>query len=622
MRSFSRTLAGRTRPGYTLVEVLVTMVLLLGLMLLVTRLLSSVNKSISNSRATLEMTDRLRSTVSRLRLDLQGATADTTPPARPEEGEGYLEYIEGPIGPVVALEHAAVRSDEPNPNFDASDPNSDFYLPDTSAGDRDDILALTVRSCGEPFRGKAYIKTHPKDPPEQVYPADLTRAPFSDERTTQSQLAEVIYFVRGENLIRRELLVLPDLDVDRRSGAASEGIQSLAYPYLYGTGRPGEGHLAAITQNDPDPPAGIVPDHGAFYNNFDLSVRFVYNEANPSNRAEWRWVPNTLADLSMRENRFAHQPSVAPIGAPVAFWRHFPFNPHAQILPNGSQQSSDWQYLGLPTLRECSHSHWVAGRSLPALTLSPDPTLLDQNGASPSAANVRYDPWLNTLPFTNVDIWLPRGRVNDAKLDPETGDIDVLRGPRASEDVILTGVIGFDVKIWDRRAPIVADDPSNPRTALVPGDPGYRAALAAQLASGSPIYLGHGAYVDLGYFDTGVGATPLSDFSHNGQLGAGLQRVWDTWSMHYEHDGLDQNGNGLVDEGTDGFDNVEDAGGVDTDADGVVNLQDGVVDDPGEQEAPPPYAAPMVSIQIKLRVKEPDRRQVREVTIIHDFLSK
>jgi hypothetical protein len=85
-----------------------------------------------------------------------------------------------------------------------------------------------------------------------------------------------------------------------------------------------------------------------------------------------------------------------------------------------------------------------------------------------------------------------------------------------------------------------------------------------------------------------------------------LVRVYDTWSSYYEHDGIDQNYNNLIDEGTNGFDD-----------DG-----NGVVDDPGEMEAPPPYPVALRGIQIKIRCYEPDSRQVREVTVVHDFLPK
>jgi hypothetical protein len=44
------------------------------------------------------------------------------------------------------------------------------------------------------------------------------------------------------------------------------------------------------------------------------------------------------------------------------------------------------------------------------------------------------------------------------------------------------------------------------------------------------------------------------------------------------------------------------------------------VDDIDEQEAPPPYPAPLRGIQVKIRVFEPDSKQIREVTIVQDFL--
>ena len=31
--------------------------------------------------------------------------------------------------------------------------------------------------------------------------------------------------------------------------------------------------------------------------------------------------------------------------------------------------------------------------------------------------------------------------------------------------------------------------------------------------------------------------------------------IWDTWSTHYEHDGIDNDLDGLIDEGVDGIDN-------------------------------------------------------------------
>jgi hypothetical protein len=90
--------------------------------------------------------------------------------------------------------------------------------------------------------------------------------------------------------------------------------------------------------------------------------------------------------------------------------------------------------------------------------------------------------------------------------------------------------------------------------------------------------------------------------------------IYDTGSFHYEHDGIDQDdgGSGLVDEGTNGFD---DDTPMSTDP-GHPNA----VDDPGEFEASPPYPVPLRGMKVRIRVYEPDTRQIREVSVVHSFV--
>jgi hypothetical protein len=127
-----------------------------------------------------------------------------------------------------------------------------------------------------------------------------------------------------------------------------------------------------------------------------------------------------------------------------------------------------------------------------------------------------------------------------------------------------------------------------------------------------------GAYVDLNYLED----ASISTFSGAGDPRSLVAMTYDTWSTHYERDGFNQIpapgmpppppnvapfstvGNSLVDEATDGLDN-DDLGGA---------------DDEGELEAPAPYRVPLRGIQVKIRVFEPDSRQVRELTVVHKFL--
>jgi len=145
---------------------------------------------------------------------------------------------------------------------------------------------------------------------------------------------------------------------------------------------------------------------------------------------------------------------------------------------------------------------------------------------------------------------------------------------------------------------------------VAPGDPGYKSGLSSGWA-----VAGYGAYVDLGYLPaySPPAEAPRPQFHHLGDPRSRLAatdarkaRVYDTWSFHYEHDGLDQDGQYGADQGTNGFDDDN----------------NGVVDGPEEREAPPPYPAAMTAIRIKIRVFERDSRQIREVTVVQDFMPK
>jgi hypothetical protein len=100
--------------------------------------------------------------------------------------------------------------------------------------------------------------------------------------------------------------------------------------------------------------------------------------------------------------------------------------------------------------------------------------------------------------------------------------------------------------------------------------------------------------------------TTLSVFSGPGLATHtnGLASLYDTGSFSYENDGIDQDGQYGPDQLTNGFDD-----------NGV-----GGVDDLSEVEGSIPYAVPLKGIQVKIRVFEPDSRQIREVTVTEDFL--
>jgi len=355
----------------------------------------------------------------------------------------------------------ADRDERPNPATD----------PDTSLGDADDIIMMTCRSQGEPFVG--------------TY----------NGNTIESQLAEVIWWTTlvdindtgnnpgvwdpGESytLHRRVLLIRPDLN-------DANGVLS----------------------------STAVTDLASFYNSNDVSVRFDHVTST--------FTANSLADLTKRENRFAHNP--------------------------------------------------------PDLTVPASPT----NAVFPFPLDVAL---LNTF---------------------------VQNGDQTGNDVVAVNVVSFDVRVYDPTAEVRSDEtitPAVPGTiALIPGDPGWLAATTV---------IGQGAYVDLNYAGNSAlsqfsGPTAFVDANGNGTFNPGegvADPTYCTWSRHYEHDGLNQDGNriaAIVDQGTNGLDDDNING----------------IDDSGERETTPPYPFPLRGLQVTLRVIDRSLGEVRQNTINSNFV--
>jgi hypothetical protein len=223
--------------------------------------------------------------------------------------------------------------------------------------------------------------------------------------------------------------------------------------------------------------------------------------------------------------------------------------------------------------------------------------------------------WLDLTGIYPVDVSV----VSASPLRPFGPPFDGGTPPRQGEDVMLTNVLAWDVRAYDPTAPLYD---MGDGTVVTPGDPGWTTAHGNS-NNGTNI-AGHGAYVDLGYFPTGAGNVSIfSDVKYPPRVvsvpwpfkltrGAGgllPTATYDTWSFHYEHDGIDQDkSQGAwrdgVDQGSNGFDD-----------DG----QNGV-DDVVERETSPPYVAPLRGIQVRIRVYESSSRQIREVSIQQSFV--
>jgi type II secretory pathway pseudopilin PulG len=659
---------GSQKRGYTLVELLIATTLTLVMMGAVATLFGTIGQSVATSRATMEMSDALRGTTIRLRTDLSGVLASDpdmfTPPPWPPKSAGadktgYFEYVEGPVGPdgtsawpvtsvtpgYVARNTDVSRAPSPRPpNPPSPDPDQILFEQDTTVGDTDDILMFTARLDGERLVGKYYSPT------------------LNLNTTIESSDAEIAWFVRGNTLYRRQLLIVP-----------------------LGT---------AINTS----PAG-------FYANNDISVHL--------NPATGLLELNSLADdptlqngLARPENRFAHRSGAIASG-------NFPYHPSRVAgWANAGTPAGALARLNLPLLQETADPLWPVGGVLPSIftaggagifTVALNPNV--RNASAPGAP-VPFDAWFNPHPwepFTGsvpvvdketgiliiTDATHPYYTSTTPPTTPATNPLPLgCRSGRYGEDVILNNVLAFDVKAWDPLAPVISvsrtqsgvtetflvlpgdyprylyvPDPNYPtRDITDPTNPnsdqytGYARALAqfsgpgpfgigatatatdstAKDSSGasSPIVytytvVGIGAYVDLGY-GVPIGKPNVSTFSGNGAIAdrfidppppgvPRLPRVYDTWTNHYESN-FDSSTPPVPIDDDFGFDGG--AGGnqaLDGADNGPPPNPDGIPDNATEREAPRPYSPPLPGIQIKIRVFEPDSRQIREVTIVQDF---
>lgn len=211
----------------------------------------------------------------------------------------------------------------------------------------------------------------------------------------------------------------------------------------------------------------------------------------------------------------------------------------------------------------------------------------------------------NQVPNTMGDLTKPENRFNHVGVgSPPAFPFRMslpfvpLSVARLGDDIFMTNVLAFDVQVYDPGAPVFISG----GVAVEPRDSGY-----AALLSGAPATFG--AYADLGYAPvgytpSGTNPVPLFNLPPVAKSGSTIRPyVYDTWSLHYENDGIkqmgaaaDQLGNGLDDNG------------------------DNVVDDLGEADTLPPYAGQLRGVRITVRIYEPSSRQTRQITVIQDFL--
>ena len=583
------------RRGFTLLEILTSVTLALTLMYAVARIFSNVGGSMNETMSSMEMSNALRNAKNRLTADLEATSVTLAPPRNSRRDEGFFCYVEGMGGPFdriapdlavggnggnpFAVGDVAVDAERYDPSNPQVDANGVPEAVDATVGDLDDILSFTAKAPdGQPFRGR-FI--------EPIYEPILDASGVAVGKqivdavptTIESEYAEIIWFVRGTTLYRR---VLPLVSNER----LQESFQALA--------------VAAQTADTAFTGAAYdnIRRGFGFYQFYDVSVHM---------GADGALVANTLGDLSNRENRYFYWNSCGQALHPNnSDLERAPFPLHGA--------NAAWYWLRMATLQESAGPNFRAGApfgrhynardaqltwpfdssafdaywagDLQELSLTTDGSTALPSGTYAANALPYKDGSNLTAQFPFINFW-DSPHVWD-QVDRETGDLrrnaEDLRANgydqdlTLNQDVMLTNVLSFNVKVWDESENAYVDLGSGvANNEAVADDPN-----------------------DLRSFGR------WSDYSNS----LFLPCVYDTWSEQYQRDLY------LYDD----YKAAQDPA--------YVRIADGSLADipldatPTSAQLknyPPPYDVPLKSVQVELRVFDPRSKAIRQATFVVDL---
>lgn len=578
-----RTNALSPRRGFTLLEILTSVTLALTLMYAVARIFSSVGGSMNETMSSMEMSNALRNAKNRLTADLEAATAPLAPPRNSRRDEGFFCYVEGMGGPFdrvaggnngapFAVGDVALDSERYSTSTEV-DANGVWDAVDATVGDLDDILSFTAKAPdGQPFRGR-FI--------EPVYRTAVNAAGETYQQivdavptTIESEYAEIIWFVRGTTLYRR---VLPLVSNER----LQESFEALRISST------NEENIAETTLAGA--PWKDVRRGFGFYQFYDVSVHMGEGGV---------LVANTLGDLSNRENRYFYWNSCGTrLNPDDSSQYQTPLSPHGA---NGA-----WYWLRMATLQESAAPSFRAGAPFGQSSFARrnDATsdnvywagfsqelTLTTDGSTALEAGTYSANQLPILGSPFIDFW-NSPHVWD-QVDSNTGDLrlnaDDIRANgynkslTLNQDVALTNVVSFNVKVWDARA---------------------------------------NAYVDLG---SGVQNNEAISDDPNDLRSYGrwsnyadapfLPCVYDTWSEQYQRDLCIYADYQRATNGSNVQVNGSDVEGLIAD----IPL-DATPTSSQLKDYPPPYDVSIKSVQIEIRVFDPRSKAIRQSTFVVDL---
>lgn len=462
------------RSGFTLIEMLISVTLVLLMMVLFAEIFTLASNSMTLQRAIADNDQQVRSFSSILRSDLQKRTYRLVTPYSPlesidfqtlpfEDRSGYVYIsLNDPDNAVDNLLQFTVRSTVTLENGD----ESPYYGKATGL-----VFPLIPGEFSSQAQAERHVRSNYRQPEHDDGDLEMNE-------TGASTAAEVCYFVRGGRLYRRVVLLRDPLNVS-------------------GSGDPEARATWSITANASIPQD---PEYFRHPNTVNGSYR-IYKPtgAGATQLSDDFWADFDFASYAQFGSSLIGAGALAngdqSAGA-VTLGRIFGLQPAGSPTPRCYRFGFD-QYTGIS--REFSHADpsqpgfFFIGRY--TLEEMSHPTFdYPQRGQPVSAGSVVPNP----MSYSDTPALV------DAAGEPD-GVVDALaNGSRRGQDILLSNVHSFEIEVWDDRiGDFVLPGHSRTNAGGELGD--YHRTRNLQLASGFAVVPGSSAAWNTAPYDRWVG---------------------------------------------------------------------------------------------------------------------
>lgn len=541
MKRNSKQIQQLARRGFTLVEMLISVTLVLLMMTLFSSIFQMATSSLTTQRGVAANDQKARSFTTNLRADIAKRTF--------RYGQPYYPTESSSIGATAFGDRAGYIYISTNDPYSFQDDLLQFTVSaEQTAENVDDSLyfgrsELLYDLAADPAFGDTVRNTTLRFNPNQP---DADDSNLNANKVSASPAAEISYFVRGGNLYRRVMLLrkpLPvaDYSTEPTSTAGNNYFQSgiahsttefggvFAYVNsplaIHQTDQSDANHFN-LDVGDLAPDPWQLTATNDFWRHFDFSAVPVI----PGGFA----LPNDVAFVGVEAlDNGNTAPAAITLGDPR---NRFGFNT-ASGLSREHDNSLEWQFLGRFTHAETSHPYfnWPLGAS----RVEADEQRINTSGTTPLSVTGALGNLNLGTDYLGDDGSGGDGNGNpmdiagtQLHLNTDSGVVTELigtttgrGGERAVEDLLLANVQSMQVEIWDERL----------GRFVTPGHLTYGAIAGSTVPVQGDYHLGRRANAGYGprgtisaasnrVFDTWTPGGATFDFNGNGTNGEVLER--------------------------------------------------------------------------------------------------